>query len=95
MTISQTETVLSEIEAKTRIKDIIDTNQIIKTRINAFIAQLDASPNLKVLVQEIEQDPNLTPAEKEQKKLEKKRDLAIFSEFLKNEFFNGEVRRKL
>jgi hypothetical protein len=95
MTISQTGTVLGDVAAKKRIKDIIDNNQIIKTRINAFIAQLDASPNLSVLLQEIEQNANLTQAQKEQKKLEKKRDVAIFSEFLTNNFFNSEVRRRL
>ena len=95
MTISQTGTVLPQVEAKRRIKDIIDTNPIIRARINAFIAQLDANPNLGVLLQEIEQDANLTQAQKEQKKLEKKRDVAIFSEFLTNNFFNTEVRRRL
>ena len=94
MTISQTRTVLPEAEAKRRIKAIIDNNTIIKARIDAHIAQLDAHPNLRVL-EEIEQDATLTQAQKDQKKLEKKRDLAIFAQYVSNEFFRSEVNTRL
>ena len=94
MTISQTGTVLPEVEAKRRIRDIINNNPIIKTRISAFIAQLDANPNLRVL-KEIEQDVTLTQAEKDRKKLEKKRELAIFAQYVTDEFFRSEVNTKL
>jgi hypothetical protein len=94
MTISQTTTVLSEDEAKRRIKDIVDNNQIIRTRVDAFVAQLDASPNLRVL-QEIEQDATLTPEERDIKKAEKKRDLAIFAQYVTVEFFRTEVNQRL
>ena len=94
MTISQTTTILPEDEAKRRIKDIVDNNPILRTRVDAFIAQLDAFPNLRAL-QEIEQDATLTRAQKDEKKGEKKRDLAIFAQYVTVEFFRTEVNQRL
>jgi hypothetical protein len=93
MVVSATGTAVPERTAKKRIKKIIEDNRDIESEVDAAMAGLD-SKDLLVL-QEIDDDPNLTQEEKEAEKESKKRELAILSVYVNNRVFRQKVRAAL
>lgn len=89
MVVSATGTTVAEYTAKQRIKDVISSDQNISNEINDVIANLD-SKHL-ALLSAIDNDPNLTPAEKDAEKKLKKRELAILAVYIRNQSFQQKV----
>ena len=89
MVISATGTTVSEHTAKRRIRNIIDGDRGIKSEVDAAKTRLD-SKNLKVL-SDIDADPSLSDAEKDEEKELKKRELAILFVYINNAIFQQKV----